>query len=63
LKSEILKNRQLFGVLELFYKLDLQIGNFGIIAQGSDFPEIALQNCKSDMTTSLSVLVNKATFF
>jgi hypothetical protein len=26
------------------------IGIFGIIAQGSDFPEIALQNCKSDMT-------------
>jgi hypothetical protein len=31
--------------------LGLQIGIFGIIAQGSDFPEIALQNCKSDMTT------------
>jgi hypothetical protein len=31
-------------------RLGLQIGNFGIIAQGSCFPEIALQNCKSDMT-------------
>jgi hypothetical protein len=34
-------------------KIDLQIGIFGIIAQDSDFPEIALQNCKSDMTTPL----------
>jgi hypothetical protein len=34
-------------------RLGLQIGIFGIIAQSSDFPEIALQNCKSDMTTPL----------
>jgi hypothetical protein len=34
-------------------RLGLQIGIFGIIVQGSDFPEIALQNCKSDMTTPL----------
>ena len=36
-------------------KLGLQIGIFGIIAQGLEFPEIALQNCKSDMTTPLSL--------
>jgi hypothetical protein len=34
-------------------RLGLQIGIFGIIAEGSDFPEIALQNCKSDTTTPL----------
>jgi hypothetical protein len=34
-------------------RIDLQIGIFGIIAQDSDFPEIALQNFKSDMTTPL----------
>jgi hypothetical protein len=37
-------------------RIDLQIGIFGIIVQDSDFPEIPLQNCKSDMTTSLSYL-------
>jgi hypothetical protein len=34
-------------------RLGLQIGIFEIIAQGSDFPEMTLQNCKSDMTTPL----------
>jgi hypothetical protein len=34
-------------------RIDLQIGIFGIIAQDSDFPEMTLQNCKSDMTTPL----------
>jgi hypothetical protein len=34
-------------------RLGLQIGIFGFIAQGSDFPEIALQSCKSDMTAPL----------
>jgi hypothetical protein len=37
-------------------RIDLQIGIFGIIAQDSDFLEIALQNCKSDMTTPLNDL-------
>jgi hypothetical protein len=36
-------------------RIYIQIGIFVIIAQGSDFPEIALQNCKSDMTTPLSL--------
>jgi hypothetical protein len=40
-------------------RIDLQIGIFGIIAQGSDFSEIALQNCKSDMTTPLGSLNSK----
>jgi hypothetical protein len=35
-------------------RLGLQIDIFGIIAQGSDFPEMTLQNCKSDTTTPLS---------
>jgi hypothetical protein len=35
-------------------RLGLQIGIFGIIAKSSDFPEIALQSCKSDTTTPLS---------
>ena len=33
-------------------RLGLQIEIFGIIAQASDFPKLALQNCKSDMHTS-----------
>jgi hypothetical protein len=33
--------------------LGLKIGIFEIIAQGSDFPEMTLQNCKSDMITLL----------
>ena len=36
-------------------RLGLQIDIFRIIAQGSDFPEITLQNCKSDMTTPLKL--------
>ena len=43
-------------------RIDLQIGIFGIIAQDSDFPEIALQNCKSDMTTPLKDRNKKVTF-
>jgi hypothetical protein len=34
-------------------RIDLQIGIFEIISQSSDFPELTLQNCKSDMTTPL----------
>jgi hypothetical protein len=34
-------------------RIDLRIGIFGIIAQYLDFPEIALQNWKSHMTTLL----------
>ena len=32
-------------------RLGLQIGIFGIISQASDFPKLALRNCKSDMHT------------
>ena len=32
----------------------LENGIFGIIAQASDFPKLALQNCKSDMNTPLN---------
>jgi hypothetical protein len=39
-------------------RIDLQIDIFGIIAQDSDFPEIALQNCKSDMITPLNPVAN-----
>jgi hypothetical protein len=46
---------QTFSLTFDFTRLGLQIGIFRIIAQGSDFPEIALQNCKSDMTTPLSL--------
>jgi hypothetical protein len=42
-------------------RIDLQIGIFGIIAQDSDFPEIALQNCKSDMTTPLRGICSERT--
>jgi hypothetical protein len=34
-------------------RLGLQIGIFGIIAEASDFPKLALQNCKLDMNTPL----------
>jgi hypothetical protein len=33
------------------WRIGLQIGIFGIIAKASDFPNLALQNCKSDMHT------------
>jgi hypothetical protein len=36
-----------------FEILEAKIGIFGIIAEGSDFPEMTLQNCKSDTTTPL----------
>jgi hypothetical protein len=35
-------------------RIDLQISIFEIIAQDSDFPEKALQICKSDMTNPLN---------
>ena len=35
------------------FRLGLLIGIFGIISQASNFPKLALQNCKSDMHTPL----------